>query len=259
MSKKVIFLSIVSGLIIFSFLIFLIDYKTTHNTSNKLLSNLDFKVWAHAGYYENSLFKPNTIESFQNAIENKARATELDVFYDENYKKFVVSHDFPYKENNNQVLFLDSVFVKFGNQFKYWLDFKNLQHLNENKTIESYKELDKLLKKTKVLKQNILVESQNLNNLSIYTKNGFYTSWWITPYKSRYRSIIRNYKYKLYFLMGKYSSLSMPYNYYTRVEKSMNNIPINIFTVNEKNDFDKFFRNKKVKIILTDKNWFDYK
>ena len=256
--RKIIKLFILILISLFSIALFLIEYNTTYNTCDHLLSKLNFKVWAHRGYYENTLFKPNSIESFHNAKENNARGTELDVFYDVKYQKFVVSHNFPYQKHDYKVLFLDSVFVKFGNQFKYWLDFKNLRNLNEEKAIESCVELENLLIKTKVEKHNILIESQSLYNLNFYTMKGFYTSWWIRPIKSKYKSIVTNYKYKIYYVLGKYSSLSMPYNKFnTNFENSMNNIPINLFTVNEEVLFEDYLKNKKIKIILTDKKWFD--
>ena len=91
----------------------------------------------------------------------------------------------------------------------------------------------KLIDETGVLKHKILIESQGLNNLACFTSAQFYTSWWIYPSKSRYLSILSRWMYKYYYSIGKYSSLSMKFNYYPRVSDKINNIPIfnpNIFT-----------------------------
>ncbi|APG60116.1 hypothetical protein [Christiangramia salexigens] len=237
--------------------IYFLDWFTTHRIMRHSLSEPKKKAWSHSGYYNNSEYKANTIESFTNALNNNATGVELDVFYDNDMKKYIVAHDYPYSTQYGKHLFLDSVFATFGNSFKYWLDFKNLKDLNEEDVLDSQLILNNYLKIKRIEKENLLIESTHLENLSHFTEAGFYTSWWILPYKSRYRSILRNYKYKFYYLLGKYSSLSMPYSYYPRVEQEMNKIPVNLWTINDKEVFLKTVKKPQVKIILTDQNWFD--
>lgn len=256
MRKKIIYSTVILSIILITFL-GIIKYFTTYSIDEHKLSNLNYKVWSHAGNINGETIETNSIKSFDIVSKMKVKGLELDVIYDEKIKKFIVSHDFPYKEFNGKILLLDSVFSKYKNTFTYWLDFKNLKDLNKKNTLESRLILDKIILEKTIKKENILVESTNINNLSHYTKTGYYTSWWVLPYKSKYRSIIRDYKYKLYFVLGKYSSLSMPYKYYSRVESSMNNIPINLWTINDETFFKKAMRKKQVKIILTDQKWFD--
>lgn len=257
MFKKLFKISIFLLVLLLSALFFL-DWYTTHNIQVNKLSQTEKKAWSHAGYFQETAYEANSMQSFTNAKNNNAKGLELDVIYDREQRKYIVSHDHPYQTYNGKLLFIDSVFATFGNSFYYWLDFKNLKDLNEEEVINSQLLLKEILSTEEISIENILVESTNLDNLSHFTRSGYYTSWWILPYKSRYRSIARNYKYKFYYLLGKYSSLSMPYNYYSRIEKSMNNIPVNLWTINERNIFLKTLKKPQVKIILTDQNWFEY-
>tara|TARA_R110002072_G_scaffold23949_1_gene81871 strand:+ start:49816 stop:50586 length:771 start_codon:yes stop_codon:yes gene_type:complete len=234
-----------------------LDYYVKNVEPDHKFANLDNKVLAHAGYFKDLKNGPNSIESFNLAKEKGAIGTELDVIYDIETQKFVVSHDFPYKEHNGRLLYLDSVFATYGNQFVYWLDFKNLKNLKSDETEKSCENLIELINEKGINKDHVLIESTELSMLAHFTSKGFYTSWWVLPEKSRYRSILRNYKYKLYYRLGKFSSLSMPYKYYPRIEESMKNIPINLWTVNDEEKFKEFYENDKVKILLTDMNWYD--
>jgi glycerophosphoryl diester phosphodiesterase len=238
-------------------LVISIDVYTTKLIPDHILSSMETKTWSHAGYTKDTNFKKNTINAFDNAIVvNHVKGLELDVIYDIKMKKFVVSHDFPYQKHNGELLLLDSVLKKYKNTIKYWLDFKNLMVLNKKETTESCENLIHLLKNKSVKQNNILIESENRENLSHYTDNSFYKSLWIVPYKSRYRSILRDYIYKFYYITGEFSSISMPYKYYPRVESHLNNIPINLWTINDPEIFEMYLKNKKVKIILSDQNWF---
>ncbi|WP_405377272.1 hypothetical protein [Nonlabens sp. Asnod3-A02] len=234
-----------------------IDLWTTYVISDHRLSNLDFKVWSHAGFIKDSNFELDSMESFEKAKSNGAKGIEIDVIYDVDMDEFIVSHDFPYKLHNNEPLKLDSVFTVYKEEYNYWLDFKNLKDLEETEVKESFKNLVSLLEKKNVSQDFVLIESVHLKNLSYFTKNNFYTSWWITPSKSRYLSHLRNYSHKLKYILGEYSSLSMPYKYYERVEEPMNNIPVNLWTINDKDFFHKVKNKKQIKIILTDNNWYD--
>ena len=255
---KKLFRILIFPLVLLLSAVFFLDWHTTHNIQAHKLSQTEKKAWSHAGYFQETAYEANSMQSFANARKNNAKGLELDVIYDSALRKYIVSHDYPYKTYNGKLLFLDSVFATFGNSFKYWLDFKNLKNLNKDDVLNSRLILKKLLSSKGITIENILIESTSLDNLSYFTKSGFYTSWWILPYKSKYRSIARNYKYKFYYLLGKYSSLSMPYSYYSRIEESMNNIPVNLWTINDRNIFLKTVKKNQVKIILTDRNWFDY-
>jgi hypothetical protein len=46
----------------------------------------------------------------------------------------------------------------------------------------------------------------------------------------------------------------MPHKYYERIKTSTGDIPVNLFTVNDSLLTQKFIKEKKVQIILTDKN-----
>jgi glycerophosphoryl diester phosphodiesterase len=243
-------------LVLFVLLITSIEIYTTAFIPEHKLSSIENKTWSHAGLIKDSNLKQNTIEAFDNALINKANGLELDVIYDIEMKEFIVSHDFPYQRHGGELLKLASVFHKYQNTTNYWLDFKNLRTLNSKQTKESCEILIRILQTESVAQNNVLIESVNLDNLSHYTNNSFYTSWWILPYKSKYKSIFRDYIHKYYYIVGKFSSLSMPYKYYHRIESHMNNIPINLWTINDPKPYEKYLKKAQVKIILSDQNWF---
>lgn len=238
-------------------LMLLVDLGVMLISKDAPLQSLKSKTWAHAGYYEKTDYSPNSIESISNAFKNGAVGSEIDVFYDVESGDYIVSHNFPYLKPNGEILVLDSIFSKFGNSNYYWLDYKNLKELNEDETLLSIKRLNEILETNEIDKNRILIESTDLNNLKYFTARTFYTSWWINPSESNSTSFIRNYRYKWYYLTGKFSSLSMSYNYYARIEKTVHSIPINLWTINDKNTYKKIINADEVKIILTDRNWFE--
>jgi len=259
-AKTIIKYIFIGGLFISVASIGIVEYYTSNQIREHKLSELDFKLWSHAGYVKDSLDGvKNSIQSFDKAQSLGAKGLEVDVIYDVSLKKFVVSHDFPYSRYDNKLLFLDSVFSKYQNNFVYWLDYKNLKDLKKEDVAESYERLEFIVQAQKLQKENVLIESVNVDNLSYFTDKGYYTSWWINPYKSKYKSILRNFKYRLYYTLGRYSSLSMRYTYYERVEEKLNNIPINLWTINDGDYYNSVKDNDRVKIILTDNNWFTSK
>lgn len=248
--KKKFFFSIVSVIAIVLILMLYVNFKVSNE--NNSFNGESNNVWAHRGLIDSRSGEPNSIESIKNAVSLNINGVELDIFYDVKLDDFVVSHDFPYNYKNGSILLLDSVFSEF-NSISYWLDFKNLEKLSPKEVLLSTNKLNFLIHKNKVNKKKLLIESVNITNLSQYTKNGYYTSWWILPQKSKYLSILRNYNYKIKYAFGKYTSLSMPYKYYERIKASTGDIPVNLFTVNDSLLIQKFVKDKKVQIILTDK------
>jgi len=250
--KKKFFLSVVSVISIAVILILYVNFKVSNkgNSFNGRSNN----IWAHRGLVDSGNGEPNSIESIKIAIDLNINGVELDVFYDVKLDDFIVSHDYPYNYKNGSILLLDSVFSKF-NSISYWLDFKNLEKLSPKEVILSNNKLNFLIHKNKISKKKLLIESVSVSNLSFYAKGGYYTSWWVLPQKSKYLSILRNYNYKIKYIFNKYSSLSMPHKYYERIKTSTGDIPVNLFTVNDSLLIQKFIKDKKVQIILTDKTY----
>ncbi len=135
--------------------------------SNKTLIFLfEDKIWAH---------KVNSIEKLNEAT-NIFSGVELDVvFYiDGNY--FDVNHP-PDKSIN---LSLNEYFQSQMSDpdYRYWIDFKNL---NKDNKLQSSNSLDSITKLFKIDKSNIIVESVAPQFLKSFRDKGFITSYYLPP------------------------------------------------------------------------------
>lgn len=234
--------------------IVIVDYKFNRLNHDIFYSGC-FKVWAHRGFFKEGL-QQNSIESFLRAFELGAAGTELDIFYDLNTNEYVVSHDYPYHLINGQILKLEDVFKKVGKCGYFWLDFKNLAILSKQDTQKAVFTLHNLLKKYN-LTDKIIVESTNPINLKIVSKLNIYTSYWIMPeiysYDNFFYFQFDIFRYKLFYLYGNFSALSMDYNLFNKkLEGIFANIPIHLFTINDSKKLMNYFVKKNVKIILSD-------
>ena len=142
---------------------------------NPIVSETDKKFWSHRGLWT-TLENQNTLYSIHSAIGAGFKGVEIDVIFDEPTDKFVVSHDEPYKlQENGEVLTLDKVFEQIQPQIYFWLDFKNLNKAN----------LDKATKRLEILssrynnKPYLLVESREPYSLQSVAEQGFYTCYWV--------------------------------------------------------------------------------
>jgi len=85
-------------------------------------------LFAHRGFWSDNYSKQNSIASLKAAHKNKFSGIEFDVwFFEEN---LVLKHDQP--EPQKLLPKFGDYFV-FENDFKYWIDFKNLDKANASK------------------------------------------------------------------------------------------------------------------------------
>ncbi len=236
-------------LVILTITVIVVDFNFSRLQPKTMYSGC-FKVWAHRSNFAES----NTIESFK----LKARGREIDIYYDTDNDSYIVSHDYPYIMKNERLIKLEEVFINTDTKGYYWLDFKNLKDLSISNTKTSAKKLHELLEKYSLLERTI-VESKDPINLSVFSKNGFFTSYWIAPQEDRNMIAFwfNIYKYKIGFLYGEFSALSIDYNHYgSTTEEVFSQLPIHIFTVNKKNILMELMAKENVKIILTDENYY---
>jgi glycerophosphoryl diester phosphodiesterase len=100
------------------------------------------KLFAHRGFVEKNISQ-NSIESFKQAYKNNFRAIEFDIWFLQ--EKLFLKHDFP-KESELKSLANLNDYFKHGNEFFYWLDFKNLSEINSETALKKVKEeIDKSL------------------------------------------------------------------------------------------------------------------
>lgn len=82
------------------------------------------KLFAHRGFWESADLQ-NSISSLKRAYENKFYGIEFDVWFFEN--KLVLGHDQP-KSRLGLPSFAQ--YLEYGDEFTYWIDFKNLNLAN---------------------------------------------------------------------------------------------------------------------------------
>lgn len=94
------------------------------------------KLFAHRGFASENILQ-NSIASLKRAHKFGFRAVEFDVWFLQ--EKLILKHDRPTeKEINNLPNFRDYFF--FGNEFNYWIDFKNLDEKNAEGFLRAVKE-----------------------------------------------------------------------------------------------------------------------
>lgn len=180
------------------------------------------KLFSHRGFLSEKKFKENTLESFQNSLDYKFQAIELDLWYLE--EKFILNHDKPSRDLSKYDKFAD-LLQKFGNKFEYWLDFKNL---NPNNIQEAIKELKSIIDQSKISYSNfIFVPCLDNANLS----DSFFA---FDEIRNNFGKNCR---------LGSFLSKIKPQNfqsYYKNLKQNnIQNLSINFKNLNE--DFIKFF------------------
>jgi glycerophosphoryl diester phosphodiesterase len=252
--KKVFILAVTALLIVLS----LVFYVNKSFTGLKVAPFYDGcnKVWGHRGYFKDH--ESNSLPGIRQAFDLGAEGVELDVHYDIESNRFIVSHNYPYKLKDGRLLLLEDVFRESGKRGYFWLDFKNLRRLKRKYAKKAAKTLVSLLESYD-LKSRAIVESRNARNLSIFSKAGLHTSYWISVDR-RDNAILARIKvagYKARFLYGKFSAVSLDYlNFTPYVQDSFSAVPVHLFTLNTKSDVMKYLLQKNVKVILSDENYY---
>lgn len=122
------------------------------------------KIWAH---------KVNSIEKLNEA--NKLfSGVELDVVFYVKNNFFDVNH--PPDKSLNLLLAEYFQFPINNSNYKYWIDFKNLNKDNE---LQSSNRLDSITKLFNLNTSNIIVESENPQFLKSFRDKGFLTSCYL--------------------------------------------------------------------------------
>ena len=177
------------------------------------------------------------------------QGVEIDVYFDGEKSEFIVSHDLPYKkQKNGKLLNLKAVFEKFEN-LKFWLDLKNLNSSNQKKIIQRLNQLNQQFK----IKGRILIESQNGRILRHLALEGYHSVFWILVNQKRKRYWLNELERRLLILMTPFAGVSMDYKQLMGpIGEMYRHLPIFTFTVNEKEDFEKW-KAYQPRVVLTDK------
>jgi len=104
------------------------------------------KVWSARGIYGQGV-EQNSLTSLKKAFDKGALGAEIDLHYDVEMKKFIISHDHPHKDKNGKLVYLlkegelltlEKVFQTFPDKNYFWLDYKNLGKLNDKETADAF-------------------------------------------------------------------------------------------------------------------------
>jgi len=203
---------------------------------NKKVFSDCHKIWSSRGIYR-SKAEQNSIISFKRAIKAGYIGFEVDVYYDKNGDRFIISHGRP-KSLDGDFLTLEKLFEALGSsKYYFWLDYKNLDRLGKEATLKSIKKLDEILKKYN-LKEHLYIEGSNPLTLNIYAKNGFKTlmGFYPLPQTNILGSLLSN-TYKLLYYFSDVTALSVQYGkeknpkYSKILQKNLKGIPQFLFHV----------------------------
>ena len=129
----------------------------------KDIGNYPDKIWLH---------RCNSIEKLWEKHRQYPNI-EADVIFLNN-RTFDVTHD----ESESIGLNLSTYFAYMREHSgKIWLDIKNLTSENKESMLSS---LQRLARHYHISKERLIIESPDWESLDIFTKNGFYTSFYVT-------------------------------------------------------------------------------
>ncbi|MCL9780300.1 hypothetical protein M9194_02500 [Vibrio sp. S4M6] len=201
------------------------------------------KIWSARGLYP-TRSEENTIASFQRAFDAGATGAEVDFFYDPGSETFYVTHNDIIRNPDGSIkdpnaLTLEQLLSHFGNQYYWWLDYKNLGRISDEQTQDSIKRLQVIADKIPGIKDKLYIEGSNPLMLSVYTQAGFKTilALDLLPASNPLSEYLVNlYKIAYYFsditvVASRATHRVNPDNpkYTTRIQEQFSNIPIFLF------------------------------
>ena len=220
------------------------DLQGQQHSKSPVYSSCE-KIWSARGYYENKA-EQNSMTAFQRAFDFGAKGAEIDFYYDVQSNRFIVSHGKPkknkqgalvYQKKEGRLLTLEYVFLNTSPEHYFWLDYKNLDRLDELQTQAAIKRLQEVSKKTGFTKQ-LYIEGSNPLILSKYTAAGFNTILGIHPLpQSNWLSSLSISIYKLAYYFNDITALAMPYGdinnpiFDDEAELALFSIPLFLFHV----------------------------
>ena len=217
------------------------------------------KAWGHRGFVDDH--EENTLGSVREAIEMGASGVEVDILYDISTNQFIVSHDEPYQRTNGELLTLDQLLAAFPKDAYLWLDAKNLGALWPLDAMDAVDNLAAAIE-THGLRDRAFVESRNPLYLAWLADESIPTSYLISP-NAKYAAPIfwlNVYIMKMTYTWGPFTALSMnDYRYSEKVADAFgDDISIFVSTVNTQPEFEHYARHPKVRVVLTDENFFSF-
>jgi len=161
-----------------------VDHNLAQRT-NANVYNEHHKVWATRGLVTDGsdgapIRVRNSIESISYAFSRGARGTELDVHYDTQMCDFVVSHPRRYEKPNGALLTLGALFDAVGGAGYFWVDWKNLRHLDKSQFQDALARLNRITDRTD-LRKRVYVKGEAPLSLLAVRQAGFQTLYDCKP------------------------------------------------------------------------------
>jgi hypothetical protein len=225
-------------------------------------------IWSSRGIYD-SKKEQNSLSSFGRAFDAGYLGVEVDCYYDKGLNQFIVSHDrnktnpdgSHFELKDGKLLTLEVLFNTLGKDHYFWIDYKNLDHLNEEESLASIRRLDSISQIHHV-KSRLYIEGSTPNHLEYYTHAGYKTLFAFGPLRDNhiFSSISSNiYKIAYYFydlsaIAIHYGSIDNP-KYGKDSQKNLKGIPTFLFHVPDDETLLKTLLEKsELRVLLVGRN-----
>lgn len=269
MIKKVTLGIILLLVIIFNVTVNYVDRNIAKKTESHVYNSCH-KVWAARGLYE-SHEEQNSLTAMNRAFSHGAMGAEVDFHYDVSSNRYIVSHNHPkkgsdgkliYTEKEGRLLTLEHFLKELGSSHFFWLDYKNLDKLNQEETKLA---IQRLLEITNFdnIRERLYIEGSNPLRLSMYTDAGFKTILGVHPLPESniFASIVAN-AYKIAYYFQNITALALSRGrvledpiYGVRLKELYKGIPLFLFHVPDNEQLlDELLINKDVRVVLVGKD-----
>lgn len=205
------------------------------------------QIWSHRGWFEEH--PQNSIPAFKAALDLGATGIEMDVFWDEDLKTFIVSHDKPYIKVDDRLVTLAEVFDSLsGYRNYYWLDLKNLEKGNVKQIIAALNELmDKYNNNRRVF-----VESEHGWLLRKVEKSGIRTIYWVQFARAWPKQILKRIYVNLILICSDFDGItSANFLFDDTFRRHFNNYPVFVWNVATEEEVRDLMYVPGVNVILT--------
>jgi hypothetical protein len=225
--------------IFFSSTLYVFFYQLSFDISvDSTFYSSDNKLWAHR------VLNPSDAKN----LSKEFNGVEIDVFFNSKLNCFEVKHHGEFSD-----LTLSEYYSQTKKtNLKYWIDFKNLSNKNANKSIELLNSI--FIDENS--KNDMIVESKNIIQLSKFKNHGFFISYWVESFHF-IKSFYSVFEVKKNIEIFSPDVISMPYNSIDFYRKKFPNYPIHCWTNGMTNTEDIIKIQEicdlyNVKVVLTD-------
>ncbi len=264
MKKKITLFVILFLVVLYNSTVIYVDANIQERVKSNVYDNCN-KVWSSRGFYT-SHSEQNSISSMKHAFALGAIGAEVDLYYDVQMNKFIISHDRPkkakdgnliYTKKDDEVLTLEKFLKVLGKEHYFWLDYKNLDRLSADETTSAIQRLSEITNFDSI-RERLYLEGSNPLRVSLYSDAGFKTILGIhpLPQTNLLSSIVVN-GYKIAYYFKNISALAMPYGslekpiYGNDAQKSLKDIPVFLFHVpDDKKLLQSLVNKRDVRVLL---------